>query len=55
MYSIDKDIDDIELFEKYEYHTNIDYANELAEILKQTVIYGDNHTNYLNGLLIRKK
>ena len=51
MYSIDKDIDDIELFEKYEYHTNIDYANELAEILKQTVIYGDNHTNYLNEFI----
>ena len=48
MYLIDDDIDDIELFEKYEYHTNIDYANDLSEILKQTVIHGDNHTNYLN-------
>ena len=48
MYLINSDEDDIDLFEKYEYHTNIDYSNELAEILKETVISGDNHTNYLN-------
>ena len=48
MYVLNNDIDDIDLFDKYEYNTNIDYANELAEILKQTVKYGDNKTNYLN-------
>ena len=48
MYVLNNDIDDIDLFDKYEYNTNIDYANELSEILKQTVKYGDNKTNYLN-------
>lgn len=51
MYLINNDIDDIELFEKYEYNTNIDYSHELSEILKQTVILGDNHTNYLNEFI----
>lgn len=48
MYSLNDNVDDIDLFDKYEYNTNIDYSNELSEILKQTVKYGDNKTNYLN-------
>lgn len=48
MYDIDQDEDDIELFQKYEYNTNIDFSHKLSEILRETVISGDNHTNFLN-------
>lgn len=48
MYLIDQDVDDIDLFQNYEYMSNIDFSHNLSEILKETVIRGDNHTNFLN-------
>ena len=48
MYEISGDVEDFELFDKYDYKNNIDFCEELSQLLIETVKYGDNYTNFLN-------
>jgi hypothetical protein len=51
MYTENTETEDIELFEKYNFETNIDYAHKLSDILLQKVGKGDNVRNVINEFL----
>lgn len=48
MYKIDKSIDDIDLYEKYNMENNVDVSNKLADICFQKVTNGDMSNNIIN-------
>lgn len=48
LYLISKDVDDIELYEKYEMETNIDWALKLSRVLFKLASNGDTSTNPIN-------
>src|SRR5690606_7190057 len=48
MYNISDNIEDYELFEKYDFKNNIDFCEELSQLLIETVKYGDKFSNFLN-------
>lgn len=48
LYNIRKDVDDIELYEKYSMETNIDWALKLSHILFKLTSNGDTMTNPIN-------
>lgn len=50
LYSIDKSIDDIDLYEKFNMESNIDMSNKLADICFQNIANGNNTSNILNEL-----
>lgn len=48
MYEVSDDTEDYELFDKYDFKTNIDFCEDLSQLLIETVKYGDNYSNFLN-------
>ena len=52
IYKINTDIDDIELYEKYNLETNIDKSNQLSDICLKRLSFGDSYTNSINKSLI---
>lgn len=53
MYNITNDMDDIDIFDKFEYNSNIDYSEELSYIIKQ-IIKLNPKQQFLNILLNTK-
>lgn len=51
MYAIKRDHPDIDLFNKYEFNTNIDYANELSRLYLARSANGNNDSNIINDLV----
>lgn len=48
MYDVTKDIDDIELYERFNMETNIEWSHRLSYICGKMVANGDNFTNPVN-------
>lgn len=48
LYKIDKDYDDIELFDKFNMESNIDMSNRLGDYYLHKYSNGDYHTNLIN-------
>ncbi len=54
MYNVSTDVDDFELFDKYNLETNIDYANKISEMLWLKIANGSLSENILNEFLPKK-
>jgi len=49
LYKIDKSIDDIDLYERFNMESNIDMSNKLADIYFHKYANGDNNSNLINN------
>lgn len=48
LYNVTKDMDDIELYERFNMESNIDYARKLSDVCFTQYLNGDNYTNPVN-------